>query len=47
MALDPGEVEELKQSVQHLGLERVLKIWYSLYRAIVVDSVDPQQRGRI
>jgi hypothetical protein len=47
MALDAGEVDELRQYIQHLGIERALRVYYNIYRAFVIDNADPDMRGRI
>ena len=34
------------ESVMRFGLERVFNRYYGIYRAIVIDNVDPEKRGR-
>ena len=36
----------LIENVMRFGFERVFNRYYGIYRAIVIDNVDPEQRGR-
>lgn len=41
------DLEIFKQRVMDHGLEETLHIYYSIYRAYVLDNSDPEERGRI
>jgi len=45
--MEYSELEEFKQRVKDEGLEQVLRLYYSVYRAYVMDNEDEEERGRI